>query len=69
MSRGKPYSEKFKILEISDCMIMVHVVEDLNDDEIVSYYHTAIELEHFDHAFALNAEGIRRGIKKTKFRI
>lgn len=50
-------------------MIMVHVVEDLNDDEIVSYYHTAIELEHFDHAFALNAEGIRRGIKKTKFRI
>jgi len=66
LSRNKPYSEKFKIINIEGFLIEVHVVDDLDDEELLSYAKIAYHSDNFEYLTALCAEMKLRNININK---
>ena len=57
------YHEKFKVISIEGHDLVVHVVDHLNDEEILEFYQIALEKDEFEYAHALAAEAITRNLK------
>jgi len=66
LSRNKPYSEKFKIINIEGFDITIHVVDDLDDEELISYAKIAYQSDNFEYLTALCAEIKLRGLPINK---
>ena len=58
------YHEKFKVISFEGVDMIVHVVDHLNDEELIEFFNTAIETDNFEYAASLAAEATLRGLEK-----
>lgn len=59
MPRGY-YSERWKVINVLDQPVLVHVTEDLSEEELVKFFGFALQAENWEYCEALEAEANKR---------
>lgn len=61
------YSERLKVISLADMPILVHVTDDLSEQELVEFFQIALHAENYEYCEALEAEANKRHFTlKTK---
>lgn len=67
MAKGRGYySERWKVVNLWEVQVVVHVTDDLSEKEVVDFYRIALEAENYEYCEALEAEANKRGFTLIK---